>query len=43
MELEIVEAGFDAEPEGCPKDGFIIGCCIFHFWDWAAGLCGTVC
>ena len=43
MELELIEDGPDADPEGCPSPGFLWGCCIIHFWDWAAGICGSEC
>ena len=42
MQLEVVESGKCAEePEiaamGCPEGGFMIGCCIIHFWCWEPG------
>ena len=47
MELEVIEGSCDAElqpriagdvqPAGCPEGGFIIGCCIIHFWCWEPG------
>ncbi|MGC1121463.1 MAG: hypothetical protein WBA22_10260 [Candidatus Methanofastidiosia archaeon] len=48
MQLEIVESGGCAEepvamvaggiePMGCPEGGFIVGCCIIHFWCWEPG------
>jgi len=47
MELEVVEgscvpkAAVQVEPEGCSEGGFVIGCCIIHFWCWepGTGLC----
>jgi len=43
MELEIVEAGTDADIEGICIGSWYWGCCIVHFWDWAAGICGNEC
>ena len=45
MELEVVEGSCAEEPvlmagatpAGCPEGGFIIGCCIIHFWCWEPG------
>jgi hypothetical protein len=47
MELEVVEgscssavqstAAGGVEPMGCPEGGFIVGCCIIHFWCWSPG------
>lgn len=43
MELEIIEASTDADIEGICIGSWYWGCCIIHFWDWAAGICGTTC
>jgi len=49
MKLEIVEGSctpeepvqsigsLTLEPSGCSEGGFIIGCCIIHFWCWEPG------
>ena len=41
MELEVVEGKCAEEPVieamGCSEGGFMIGCCIIHFWCWERG------
>jgi hypothetical protein len=47
MELEVIEGSCDAElqpkiagdvqPTGCSEGGFMIGCCIIHYWCWEPG------
>jgi len=47
MELEVIEGSCDAElqpkiagdvqPTGCSEGGFMIGCCIIHYWCWDPG------
>ena len=45
MELEVIEGKCAEQPVeeimGCSVDGFMIGCCIIHFWCWepGTGLC----
>ena len=43
MELEIVEAGSDVGVQKICIGSWYWGCCIIHFWDWAAGICGSEC
>ena len=45
MKLEVIEGSCsgDIEPipkdgtEGCSEGGFMIGCCIIHYWCWDPG------
>lgn len=41
MKIEVIDAGKAADENdscgGCREWGFLLGCCLVHFWSWDAG------